>query len=314
MALDDKDYKELLEDIRYRKGEYYVSKVEELYSNIKIIPSGKHATYKQKYQLYRLEANVRWEFYRYLENIEKSFFAALASKNNFLINNPIKHSDKINLRQKMYAISGVKLMKNLSWPIRLRLNNKIYEIQGGPKHAKYYLNYLEQCKIFKKNFLINFEEQAAINNVRNAVQHFDFLFNKNLNQDLRTFLSIFSPEFQESFLVYVISHIALAITDSKFRMMVIDYVLKSWFEDNITPLIKDFIQEIRLDYKSTAFYQKNKLEEFNKQRIIDKKPTLSPEEWVGYCIFQDVITICGKYKDITRNKIHDRNIINNHMR
>ena len=32
MALDDKDYKQLLEDIKFRKGEYYVSKVEELYS------------------------------------------------------------------------------------------------------------------------------------------------------------------------------------------------------------------------------------------------------------------------------------------
>ena len=99
----------------------------------------------------------------------------------------------------MYAISGVKLMKNLSWPIQLPINNTKYEIQGGPKHAEDYLNYLAKCKIFKKNFLLNFDEQLAINNVRNAIQHFDFLFNKNLNQDLKIFLSIFSPEFQESF-------------------------------------------------------------------------------------------------------------------
>ncbi len=276
-------YSDLLKDIQYRKGQYFIRAVENFYSHLPSTGSGKITSAKDKYQLYRLEANIRWNFYRYIENIERILMAALSTKNTYLNKNQITNEENFKLKWKMFLVSGKSdfIDPNKINYFKLKNNQKII---GGAKHATYFMEYIKSSQIFNNEFELDTNDQKVIRKIRNCIQHFDFILDKNLSKDIKNFIKLFSDNFQQSLSVYILIEIMKIITRWNLKIKIIEYINKEWelFNDEIS---KDFIQEIKADYKD------------NKSRIEPLENEIPEKDWEDHCKFKLGLEVAEKYSN-----------------
>ncbi len=308
MAITTEDYLILLNDLRFRKGDFYVKCTEDFYKKIKAIPSGKGASPKTKHQLYRLEANIRWHFYRYIENIERSIIAALSTKVSHLQNDIIDNDNDFNIIKKMHVISGDKINPKHQYPRQIKIKGKNIALpKNNQQNIDHYLNYLEKTKIYRNSFDFNPKAQEAIREIRNAIQHFDFIISNKNKQYIKDFIAIFHENYQKSLLAYIINETALTITENDLRIKTIHYIKNNWFS-RTTKFIDDFISELELPYKETEFYINNPIDKFNEDRKSKGLEKKTKEQWPDYCKFMHSKQVCEKYMQKLRNDIHKGNI------